>query len=156
MNLETLKESVEKIKEGIQQNDMVKIVAGYNQLTGENIHAGGIEPKEEVMQEQMQEEVQELPEKKEAKSSELDFTIKRKDTTSKSKYTKSEKIVAGENKFVDDGSEHMEDSTPDYTPTKRNRSPVQFKEVRCHVCGETESVHPSTVGGAFRRCSRCI
>lgn len=156
MNLETLKESVEKIKEGIQQNDMVKIVAGYNQLTGENVHAGEAEPEKEILREQVQEEMQELPEKKETKSNELDFTVKRNNAGSKSKYTKPEKIVAGENKFIDDGSEHKDDSTPDYIPTKRNRSPVQFKEVRCHVCGETESVHPSTVGGTFHRCSRCI
>ena len=156
MNFEILKESVEKIKEGIQQNDMVKVVAGYNQLTGETLQVGSSEPEEEILREQMQEEVQESPEKKEAKSSELDFTVKRNKTESGSKYTKSEKIIAGENKFVDDGSEHSDDTTPDYIPTKRNRSPVQFKTVRCHVCGEEEDVHPSTVGGTFHRCSRCI
>ena len=144
---------LELIKEGILNDDMEQVILGYKSLTGESISRGSEEEREpeegEVQETPVQEDV------REEKSKDLDFSIKRSKNDSKSKYAKAEAIQSGENKFVDDGVEASEVTTPEVRRTTR-RPPVDLLDVTCHVCGKTEQINPQLKSGEFYRCSRCI
>jgi len=148
---------LDKIKEGIQTDDMEKVIDGYKDLTGEkvsrenSIDRGSTATPKEEMPEQMR-----VPEKVEVNKSH-DFTMStRKETGEKSKFTKSQKIDVGSNTFVDDGEEHKDDVTPDVSLSPRNRSAYQEVEVTCHVCGSKHSINPMLKAGEFHRCSKCV
>jgi hypothetical protein len=141
---------LDKIKEGIQTDDMEKVIDGYKDLTGEKVSRENSAPKEE-MPEQMR-----VSEKVEANKSH-DFTMPaRKETGQKSKFTKSQKIDVGTNTFVDDGEEHKDDVTPDVSLSPRNRSAYKEVEVTCHVCGSKHNINPMLKSGQFHRCSKCV
>ena len=138
---------LQRIKEGIINNDMEKVIQGYAELTGEEvgISTGGDETQTEEVSE---------PQVRMPKSATEDFSIAHSDRD-QNKYTKSEKISAGENTFTDDGVEHKDVSTPEVNRTKR-RSPIKMVQVTCHVCGKSEEVNPAFQSGEFYRCSRCV
>ena len=144
---------LELIKKGILENDLEKVAQGYNALTGEQISTSGTTDSETTESNSEPEQVSpSMP----VRSADLDFTTPAKKQP-KSSHGKKEKVVAGENKFVDDGSEFKgeEFETPDLQLTPR-RSPAQLVEVKCHGCGEVEMINPAYKVGTFHRCGRCL
>lgn len=143
---------LQQIKEGIVNNDMEQVIQGYAQLTGEEVRVST--ERDEVATEEVPEPQVSEPKARIPKSATEDFSIAHSDRD-QSKYTKSEKISAGENTFTDDGMEHKDVSTPEVNRTKR-RSPIKMVQVTCHVCGKSEEVNPAFQSGEFYRCSRCV
>lgn len=144
---------LELIKKGILENDLEKVAQGYNALTGEQISTNGTADSEPAESNSEPEQVSpSMP----VRSADLDFTTPAKKQP-KSSHGKKEKVVAGENQFVDDGSEFKgeEFETPDLQLTPR-RSPAQLVEVKCHVCGQAETINPAYKVGTFHRCGRCL
>jgi|TARA_Y100000401_G_scaffold103932_1_gene95321 hypothetical protein len=144
---------LQRIKEGIINNDMEQVIQGYAELTGEEvaISTGGDETQtEEVSEPQVSEPKARMP-----KSATEDFSITHNENSTTGKYAKHQSISAGENTFVDDGVEHKDISTPDVGRIKR-RPPVEMVDVKCHVCGKSEQINPTYKSGEFYRCSRCV
>jgi len=149
---------LDKIKEGIQKDDMEKVIDGYEDLTGERVSREETSDRgaTAIPKEEMSEQMSEVSEKVEANKSH-DFTMPtRKETGQKSKFTKSQKIDVGSNTFVDDGEEHKDDVTPDVSLSPRNRSAYKEVEVTCHVCGSKHNINPMLKSGQFHRCSKCV
>tara|TARA_R110002051_G_scaffold312484_1_gene387702 strand:+ start:332 stop:826 length:495 start_codon:yes stop_codon:yes gene_type:complete len=156
---------IEKIKEGILSNDMEQIVQGFMALTGEEIRPEGDpnpgpakkseEPKpERAAEETVQPESQTLPN---APSKNLDFSVKPKDREANGRRTaKTEKIVIGENQFVDDGVEDKDIVTPDVPLTPRNRVPSKTIKVACHICNKAYEISAQLLQGQFYRCDNCV
>ena len=145
MNFTQLQKAIEILKEGINNGNMEQIAEGYYELTGETPYLDEeAEPekvqKPEVLQEQT--------------TKQIDFSIKHK----KEERGKSEPVVAGQNTFVDDGTEHNDEEnvTPNVTLTPRRRKPYEPKSVNCHVCGKNYKVNPSLLSGEFYRCDSCV
>ena len=146
---------IDKIKEGIINNDMEKIIQGFAILTGEEIRpAGGYAEEartpdskpEPATEETVQPSVQ-------VRSKDLDFSTEPREV--ESKFGRKEPIKVGSNQFTDDGIEAKDVTTPDVPRTKR-RPPVKLIEVKCHACGSTEMINPAYKSGTFHRCGRCV
>ena len=148
---------LDKIKEGIQTDDMEKVIDGYEDLTGERVSRGKSSDRgaAAIPKEEMPEQVP-VSEKVETNKNH-DFTMPtRKETDQKFKFTKSQKIDVGSNTFVDNGEEHKDDVTPDVSLSPRNRNAYKEIEVTCHVCGSKHSINPMFKAGEFHRCSKCV
>ena len=126
------------IKEGILSDDIEKIKAGYELLSGERLP-------EEVLRRQVQNE---------------DFsTNHNKNKSVGGKYGRRESIQVRENQFVDDGTEAKDKAniTPDVDPVPRNRKPAKFINLECHACGKSFEVSASIArAGEYYRCDRCV
>ena len=146
---------IDKIKKGILDNDMQQVTEGFKLLTGQEVR-----PKETTVgdlelleQETTAEEVVKLP----TSSKDLDFsTESKKQNTGKQRTARREPILIGENKFVDDGTEDKDITTPDVSLTPRDRPPSETVEVVCHVCNTTYQVNPVVLSGEFYRCDNCV
>ena len=79
-----------------------------------------------------------------------DFTVSRKE-----QQNGRQAVRARKNRWVDDGTEHMDIETPEFKRTARNRSKPKKKRVECHVCGKTFSVNPALAFGEYHRCNKC-
>jgi hypothetical protein len=79
-----------------------------------------------------------------------DFTVSRK-----GQKNGRQAVRARKNRWVDDGTEHMDIETPEFKRTARNRSKPKKKRVECHVCGKTFSVNPALAFGEYHRCNKC-
>jgi len=147
---------LELIKNGIIENDLEKIVQGYNALTGEDISpVTTVEPTRRTAEPE-DTGSEEVSSPVRVRSEVEDFTMKR-DSLPAGKYGRKERIQVGENQFVDDGSESTgkEFETPEIAPTPR-RKPVQMIEVVCHACGKKEEINPAYKTGSYHRCARCV
>ena len=152
MNFGQLQKAIEILKEGIRNGNMEQISEGYYELTGEEAKPRENTPEESVQRED--EEVQKPEVLQEQTTKQIDFSIKHK----KEERGKSEPVVAGQNTFVDDGTEHNDEEnvTPNVTLTPRRRKPYEPKSVNCHVCGKSYKVNPSLLSGEFYRCDSCV
>ena len=129
---------LEKMREGIRTGSMDLVKEGFEEFTGEKFTE---EP--EVKTEQP------------VKGAE-NFVVSPKERSSKkSRIARTEKIQAGQNMFLDDGSESTDVPTPDITPTKRERTPAKMVEIECHLCGKMEEISSKLVQGEFYRCEKC-
>tara|TARA_R110002020_G_scaffold107583_9_gene249677 strand:+ start:13406 stop:13855 length:450 start_codon:yes stop_codon:yes gene_type:complete len=143
---------LEKIKHGILNNNMQTVADGYKLLTGESV---SFNPEQEDTEEDRLVVVEddETPE-----NEGFIAPIKDKNSTSgRSRLARSEPILTDEsrsNKFNDDGTEHVNVETPDAPRSPRNRTAKKLIDIKCHLCGETESVHQDLVRD-FYRCSDC-
>ena len=144
---------IDKIKEGILNNDMEQIIQGFKLLTGEEIRPEGREterPKEPKSERPAEETVQPPMQ---VRSKDLDFSTEPREV--ESRFGRKEPIQVGTNQFTDDGTEAKEVITPDVPRTKR-RPPVKLVEVTCHACGSTEKINPAYKSGSYHRCGRCV
>ena len=154
------------IKEGILSDDIEKIKAGYELLSGERLSeevredgpadvqddtspasspATATATEKEVLRKQVQDE---------------DFsTNHNKNKSVGGKYGRRESIQVRENQFVDDGTEAKDKAniTPDIDPVPRNRKPAKFINLECHACGKSFEVSASIArAGEYYRCDRCV
>tara|TARA_Y100000310_G_scaffold74788_1_gene71039 strand:- start:4520 stop:4936 length:417 start_codon:yes stop_codon:yes gene_type:complete len=60
-----------------------------------------------------------------------------------------------ENEFVDDGTEHKDEVTPDYIPSPRGRKAFEKVKVVCTRCNKNLDVHPVHKRENYI-CSSCI
>tara|TARA_Y100001973_G_C5191504_1_gene331293 strand:- start:289 stop:684 length:396 start_codon:yes stop_codon:yes gene_type:complete len=79
-----------------------------------------------------------------------DFTVSRKE-----QQNGRQAVRARKNRWVDDGTEHMDIETPEFKRTARNRSKPKKTRVECHVCGKTFSINPALAFGEYHRCNKC-
>tara|TARA_R110000824_G_C15161370_1_gene671925 strand:+ start:230 stop:688 length:459 start_codon:yes stop_codon:yes gene_type:complete len=145
------------IRSGIVENDIKKIMEGFNSLTGEKIEPRRKPEDDPVSTEDTTpREADEVQPQVPVRSSELDFTVKRDDPDA-GKHGRRESIQVGENQFVDDGLEATgeEFKTPEVNPTPR-RKPIQMLEVICNSCGRKEEINPAYKTGSYHRCSKCV
>ena len=133
---------LETIKIGILNNDMEKIIQGFMALTGEEIRPL---PEDGVPQ------VQESASVSMRQSERADFS-----TESISSNKGRSPVIAGANQFVDDGAEHSDITTPNFTPGPRQRQEATTVNVKCHVCGKDQEVNPVLAQGEFYRCDTCV
>ena len=130
---------LEKMREGIRTDSMDLVKEGFEEFTGEKFLD---EPEPEKITEP-------------SKESE-NFIVSSKDRPAKkSRIAKTEKVQAGNNTFLDDGSEASEVSTPDINLTKRTRTPAKTVGVECHLCGKTQEISAKLIQGEFYRCEKC-
>jgi hypothetical protein len=154
------------IKEGILSDDIEKIKAGYELLSGERLPEEVREDgptdveddtslasspttttateKEVLRRQQVQDE---------------DFSTDHKGKSVGGKYGRKESIQVTKNQFVDDGTEAKDKTniTPDVEPVPRNRKPAKFINLECHACGKSFKVSASIArAGEYYRCDRCI
>ena len=82
------------------------------------------------------------------------FTIKQKtdEPTSGSPVTETKNRV---NLFQDDGTIAKDITTPDFTPTQRNRKQYEPVDQTCQKCNASVQVHPSHVRD-FYVCEKCL
>jgi len=82
------------------------------------------------------------------------FTIKQKtdEPTTSTPVTEVKKRV---NLFQDDGTIAKDITTPDFTPTQRNRKQYKPVDQTCQKCNTTVQVHPSHVRD-FYVCEKCL
>ena len=59
------------------------------------------------------------------------------------------------NKFVDDGSEAKDVTTPDFQPVERGRKPIKNVKQVCGRCDQEYLVHPTHVREFFT-CDKCL
>lgn len=136
---------LEKMRVGIETNDMDLIRVGFEELTGQVATS----PKESPTEKE-----KEPLSKKDDFS---DFIASPQSSDTKSRVAKTEPVVGGQNNtFVDEGIEAKDIETPQVTPSPRNRPPAQMVELSCHKCGKTEKVASNLVQGEFHRCGKCI
>lgn len=82
-----------------------------------------------------------------------DFVMHKASSLSNNK--RREAVQAKTNQWSDEGEDrHIE--TPEIRKTPRTRKPPTKRQVRCHVCGKTESVNASLVYGEYYRCNSCL
>jgi hypothetical protein len=137
---------LEKMKAGIETNDMDLVRVGFEELTGQVTTS----PKESPTPVKLEE----ASPKKDDFS---DFIVSPQSSGAKSRVAKTEPVVGGQNNtFVDEGIEAKDIETPQITPSPRNRPPSQMVELSCHKCGKTEKVASNLVQGEFHRCGKCI
>tara|TARA_R100000008_G_C3585401_1_gene171857 strand:- start:605 stop:1027 length:423 start_codon:yes stop_codon:yes gene_type:complete len=135
---------LESIKKGILNNDMEEIIQGYMALTGEEVRPeDGVPEVSKPAPVQMQ------------KSGEMDFSTKPAKRDNKRLASKSP-VQADGNTFVDDGADHKDVVTPEYTPSPRKREGSTTVKVQCHVCGKESEVNPILAQGQFFRCDSCV
>ena len=134
---------LEKIRVGIETENMDLVRVGFEELTGQVTTS----PKESPT-------IKESSSKKDDFS---DFIASPQSSDTKSRVAKTEPVVGGQNNtFVDEGIEAKDIETPQVTPSPRNRPPIQMVELSCHKCGKTEKVASNLVQGEFHRCGKCI
>ena len=150
---------IDKIRQGIIENDRQQIIKGFEELTGETV-----KPKDEKEESGEKEPVQQpalvpepAPAPMPARSKDLDFSTKLEEGAD---HGKREPVKAKKNQFVDDGTEALvsedpELKTPDVALTER-RPPPNLVEVVCHVCGATEEINKKYKAGQFHRCGKCV
>lgn len=129
---------LEKMREGIRTGSMDLVKEGFEEFTGEKF-----DEEAEVKTEQPVKEAE-------------NFVVSPKERPSKkSRIARTEKIQAGQNTFLDDGSESTDVPTPEITLTKRTRIPAKMVEIECHLCGKIEEISSKLVQGEFYRCEKC-
>ena len=134
---------LEKIRVGIETEDMNLVRVGFEELTGEVTTStkGSSTTKES-------------PPKKDDVS---DFIVSPQSPDTNSRVAKTQPVVGGrDNMFVDEGLEAKDIETPQIVPSPRNRPPAQMVELSCHKCGKTEKIASNLVQGEFHRCGKCI
>ena len=139
---------LETIKIGILNNDMEKVIQGYMALTGEKIQPN---PSKDGVPEVQQSAPMSVQQEKK-----MDFSTNRTASSGTKKVAGKSPVTAGPNQFVDDGVEHSDVKTPDFTPGPRNREEAKTISVRCHICGKDQEVNPVLAQGEFYRCDSCV
>jgi hypothetical protein len=156
------------IKEGILSDDIEKIKAGYELLSGESLP----EEVREVRESDVEDDTTPTSnpttttatEEKEVlrrqQVQDVDFsTDHNKNKSVGGKYGRKESIQVRENQFIDDGTEAKDKTniTPDVDPVPRNRKPAKFINLECHACGKSFEVSASIArAGEYYRCDRCV
>jgi hypothetical protein len=156
------------IKEGILSDDIEKIKAGYELLSGESLP----EEVREVRESDVEDDTTPTSnpttttatEEKEVlrrqQVQDVDFsTDHNKNKSVGGKYGRKESIQVRENQFIDDGTEAKDKTniTPDVDPVPRNRKPAKFINLECHACGKSFKVSASIArAGEYYRCDRCV
>ena len=144
---------IDKIKFGIESNDMGVVSEGFEDLTGEKVSTA----QEETVVE------------KEAPQGEPDdnfITSTRSSESSESgensRIARAEPLSIGEreNTFVDDGSEASEDFEIDKklaikAPVERKRKGFKKVSIRCVSCKKDFEIHP-TLSRENYKCDNCI
>ena len=132
---------LEKIRAGIETQDIDLVKVGYEELTGQKITQEDSPPSSIT-----------------EKSDSSDFLAPAQATDNsgqKSRLAKTSPVRAQKNTFVDEGVESKDLETPDIALVPRNRPPAKVKEISCHVCGAKETVAQGVTQGEFHRCAKC-
>jgi|TARA_B110001454_G_C12603402_1_gene385503 hypothetical protein len=139
---------IDKIKSGIQKNNMILVSEGFEDLTGEKVIA---EDEQEVVE----------TEKEDAGDSFITST-RSSETSGKSRIARSEPldITDRENTFVDDGTEASEDTAVDKKlavkpPVERTRRIFKRISTTCVSCNKNFEIHPTLVRENYK-CDNCI
>ena len=82
------------------------------------------------------------------------FTIKQK-TDEPTTSTPGTEVKKRVNLFQDDGTIAKDITTPDFTPTQRNRTQYEPVDQTCQKCNTSVQVHPSHVRD-FYVCEKCL
>ena len=133
---------LETIKTGILNDDMEEVIQGYMALTGEEVRP---KPPEDG-----------VPEGRESTPVPVRQAQGENFSTESVVSKGKTPVVAGSNQFVDDGVEHSDITTPDFTPAPRNRGEAKTVSVKCHICGKDQEVSPVLAQGEFYRCDSCV
>ena len=142
---------IDKIKSGIQKNNMLLVSEGFQDLTGEKVTTE--DDQEEVLTEEASTEDEEDSFITSTRSSE---------SNKKSRVARPQPldIRDRENTFVDDGPEASEDSEIDKKlavkpPVERTRKAFKKVSVVCVSCKKTLKIHPSLSRDGYK-CDNCI
>ena len=134
---------LEKMRVGIETNDMDLIRVGFEELTGEVTTS----PKKSPTTED--------PPMSKNDFSDFIASAQSSDPTTKSRVAKTTPVVGGNNTFTDEGTDSKDIETPQIALSPRNRPPVTMVDVPCYKCGKTEKVAQSLVQGEFHVCGKC-
>lgn len=142
---------IDKIKSGIQKNNMILVSEGFQDLTGEKVIA---EDEQEVT------EAEKVP--KEDTEDSFITSTRSSEPNGKSRIARSEPldIADRENTFVDDGTEALEDTEVDKKlavkpPVERTRRIFKKISVTCVSCNKNFEIHPTLVRENYK-CDNCI
>ena len=135
---------LEKIRVGIESNDMDLIRVAFEELTGETTASPKNPP-----------EIEDSSPTNKNDFSEFVASAQSSDPTTKSRVAKTAPVVGGDNTFTDEGTDSKDIETPEITLSPRNRPPATTVEILCHKCGKTEKVAGSLVQGEFHVCGKC-
>ena len=151
------------IKEGILSDDIEKIKAGYELLSGERLSEEVREDGSTDVEDDTSPTSNPTATEKEVLRTQVqdqDFsTSHNKNKSVGGKYGRRESIQVMDNQFVDDGTEAKDKAniTPDVDPVPRNRKPAKFFNLECHACGKSFEVSASIArAGEYYRCDRCV
>lgn len=147
--IETAKQLLQK---GIALNDE-ELINMANQL----LSTEAVSQPEEVEDVSKAPEPQTNDEQRKSKFEDFTAPIKKTDQKQKTRFARTEPISAKdrENKFVDDGIEHSDVTTPDTPRTARNRKGFSKISQVCKKCNGTFETHPAHKRDWFV-CSNCI
>ena len=134
---------LEKMRVGIETNDMDLIRVAFEELTGEVTTGPKNSPTTEV------------PPMNKNDFSDFVASAQSSDPTTKSRVAKTAPVVGGDNTFTDEGTDSKDIETPQIALSPRNRPASVTVEILCHKCGKTEKVAQSLVQGEFHVCGKC-
>jgi len=136
---------LEKIRVGIETNNMDLIRVGFEELTGEVTTTS---PEKSPTTED--------PPLDKNDFSDFIASTQSSDPATKSRVAKTTPVVGGNNTFIDEGTDSKNIETPQISPSPRNRPPSVTVEVSCHKCGKTEKIAQGLVQGEFHVCEKCV
>jgi len=134
---------LEKIRVGIETNDMDLIQVGFEELTG----IVTTSPKESLTTKD--------PPTNKNDFSDFIASAQSSEPTTKSRVAKTTPVVGGNNTFIDEGTDSKNIETPQISLSPRNRPPSVAVEISCHKCGKAEKIAQSLVQGEFHVCEKC-
>jgi hypothetical protein len=144
---------IEKIKSGIQQEDMNLVSEGFYDLTGERVSREEVEVQDPLLKQVVAPDAQADTE---------DFITSTRSSGKPSKYSRAEplEIRDRENSFVDDGTEATEDRELDKIlavkpPVQRNRRAFKKISIQCSSCNKEFQISPSLARENYK-CDSCI
>lgn len=131
------------LRKGIALNDEELIQMANSLLTEQGDSETPVQPvKEEVVTRDSSVE----------RASADDFVVKREQPAQKR--VPVNQVGSRENSFVDDGTEHTDIETPDFTPTERRQAPKKVKQY-CEACSKTFEV-PEVHRREWFMCDKCL
>ena len=125
---------LDKIRSGILNDDMKLVSEGFENLTGETLLSvdKSSDPQEDFI----------APTKNKSRG--------------KTRLARTEPSKAGENQFLDDGTESKDIETPEIQLTERNRPRASLIDAQCHICNKTDRIPDLLMQGReFYRCDKC-
>lgn len=144
---------IEKIKSGIEKEDMDLVSEGFYDLTGEIVsREEAIDTQDPLLKQVVSD----------SSSDAEDFITSTRSSGKPSKYSRAEplEIRDRENSFVDDGTEASEDRELDKIlavkpPVERTRQPFKKTSIQCSTCNKDFKISPSLVRENYK-CDSCI
>ena len=140
---------IDKIKSGIESNDMELVSEGFEDLTGEKVST-------------VHEEVVIEEEASQEESDEFITSTRSLEPRKNSRIARAESLTMGEreNTFVDNGSEASEDLEIDKklaikAPVERKRKAFKKISITCASCKKDFEIHPTLVRENYK-CDNCI